>query len=216
MGYDNTAPDSACFASCSDPSPRPGRVDNPPRVRYRAATCRRVPAAACRFNTRAAAQPDNGTNAMKTTSLKPAEVEKKWVLIDAEGLVVGRLASVVAMRLRGKHKPAYTPHVDCGDNVIVINADKVVFTGRKRDQKVYYHHTGFPGGIKERSAKHILEGRFPERVVEKAVERMLPRGPLFRQIMGNLRVYGGAEHPHTAQQPETLDVAALNSKNVRA
>ena len=151
---------------------------------------------------------------MSTTSLKPAEVEKKWVVIDASGLVVGRLASVVAMRLRGKHKVAYTPHVDCGDNVIVINADKVVFTGRKREQKVYYHHTGYPGGIKERSAKFILEGRFPERVVEKAVERMLPRGPLFRQIMGNLRVYKGTEHPHVAQQPETLDVGALNRKNV--
>jgi len=138
-----------------------------------------------------------------TTSLKPAEVEKKWVVIDAKGLVVGRLASIVAMRLRGKHKANYTPH-------------KVVFTGRKREQKVYYHHTGYPGGIKERTAKFILDGRFPERVVEKAVERMLPRGPLFRQIMGNLRVYGGAEHPHTAQQPEVLDVAALNAKNVRA
>ena len=152
---------------------------------------------------------------MKTFSLKPADVNKKWVVIDATGLVVGRLASIVAMRLRGKHKPSYTPHVDCGDNVVVINADKVVLTGRKRDQKVYYHHTGYPGGIKERSAKHILEGRFPERVVEKAVERMLPRGPLFRQILGNLRVYKGAEHPHAAQQPEMLDVAALNSKNVR-
>jgi large subunit ribosomal protein L13 len=151
---------------------------------------------------------------MKTTSLKPAEVDKKWVVIDAKGLVVGRLASIVAMRLRGKHKPAYTPHVDCGDNVIVVNADKVVFTGRKRDQKVYYHHTGYPGGIKERSAKAILDGRFPERVVEKAVERMLPRGPLFRQILGNLRVYKGEEHPHAAQQPEKLDVAALNRKNV--
>ena len=151
-----------------------------------------------------------------TTSLKPAEVEKKWVVIDAQGLVVGRLASVVAMRLRGKHKANYTPHVDCGDNVIVINADKVVFTGRKREQKVYYHHTGYPGGIKERSAKFILEGRVPERVVEKAVERMLPRGPLFRQIMGNLRVYKGAEHPHAAQQPQPLDVGALNAKNVRA
>ena len=150
-----------------------------------------------------------------TTSLKPADVEKKWVVIDAKGLVVGRLASVIAMRLRGKHKANYTPHVDCGDNVIVINADQVVFTGRKREQKVYYHHTGYPGGIKERTAKFILAGRFPERVVEKAVERMLPRGPLFRQILGNLRVYKGAEHPHTAQQPETLDVAALNSKNVR-
>jgi large subunit ribosomal protein L13 len=151
---------------------------------------------------------------MKTTSLKPAEVEKKWVVIDAKGLVVGRLASVVAMRLRGKHKPAYTPHVDCGDNVIVVNADKVVFTGRKREQKVYYHHTGYPGGIKERSAKAILDGRFPERIVEKAVERMLPRGPLFRQILGNLRVYKGEEHPHAAQQPEPLDVGALNRKNV--
>ena len=151
---------------------------------------------------------------MKTFSLKAADVDKKWVVIDATGLVIGRLASVVAMRLRGKHKPSYTPHVDCGDNVIVINADKVVFTGRKREQKVYYHHTGYPGGIKERSAKHILEGRFPERVVEKAVERMLPRGPLFRQILGNLRVYKGAEHPHTAQQPQVLDVGALNRKNV--
>jgi len=153
-------------------------------------------------------------NSMKTTSLKTADVEKKWLVIDAKGLVVGRLASVVAMRLRGKHKPAYTPHVDCGDNVIVINADKVVFTGNKRVQKVYHHHTGYPGGIKERSAKHILEGRFPERIVEKAVERMLPRGPLFRQIMGNLRVYKGDQHPHAAQQPETLDVGALNRKNV--
>ena len=151
---------------------------------------------------------------MKTTSLKPAEVEKKWVVIDGKGLVVGRLASVVAMRLRGKHKAAYTPHVDCGDNVIVVNADKVVFTGRKREQKVYHHHTGYPGGIKERSAKAILDGRFPERIVEKAVERMLPRGPLFRQILGNLRVYKGEEHPHAAQQPEKLDVGALNRKNV--
>ena len=153
---------------------------------------------------------------MKTTSLKPADVEKKWVVIDAKGLVVGRLASVVAMRLRGKHKPAYTPHVDCGDNVIVINADQVVFTGRKREQKVYHHHTGYPGGIKERSAKSILEGRFPERIVEKAVERMLPRGPLFRQILGNLRVYKGAEHPHAAQQPEKLDIASMSRKNTRA
>ncbi len=153
---------------------------------------------------------------MKTFSLKPADVEKKWVVIDASGLVVGRLASVVAMRLRGKHKATYTPHVDCGDNVIVINADKVVFTGKKREQKVYHHHTGYPGGIKERSAKAILDGRFPERVVEKAVERMLPRGPLFRQILGNLRVYKGAEHPHVAQQPEPLDVGSLNAKNVRS
>lgn len=152
---------------------------------------------------------------MKTFSAKPAEIEKKWVLIDAKGLVVGRLASIIAMRLRGKHLPIFTPHVDCGDNVIVINADKVVFTGRKRDQKNYYHHTGYPGGIKERSAKFILEGRFPERVVEKAVERMLPRGPLGRKQLGNLRVYGGAAHPHEAQSPSVLDVGAMNRKNVK-
>jgi len=151
-----------------------------------------------------------------TRSLKPGEVEKKWVLIDASGLVVGRLASLVAMRLRGKHKAGYTPHVDCGDNVIVVNADKVVLTGRKRDQKVYYHHTGYPGGIKERSAKSILEGRFPERIVEKAVERMLPRGPLARRQLSNLRVYKGREHPHEAQQPVSLDVGALNRKNSRS
>jgi large subunit ribosomal protein L13 len=153
---------------------------------------------------------------MKTYVAKPAEVEKKWVLIDAKGLVVGRLASLIAMRLRGKHKPTFTPHVDCGDNVIVINAEKVVLTGRKRDQKVYYHHTGYPGGIKERTAKFILEGRFPERVVEKAVERMLPRGPLGRKQLGNLRVYKGAEHPHAAQTPETVDIAVLNRKNARS
>ena len=153
---------------------------------------------------------------MQTFSAKPAEVEKKWVLIDAKGLVVGRLATLVAMRLRGKHLPTYTPHVDCGDNVIIINADKVVLTGRKRDQKMYYHHTGFIGGIKERSAKSILEGRFPERVVEKAVERMLPRGALGRRQLGNLRVYAGTEHPHEAQQPQVVDVASMNRKNMRA
>jgi large subunit ribosomal protein L13 len=122
----------------------------------------------------------------------------------------------VAMRLRGKHKASYTPHVDCGDNVIVINAEKIVLTGRKRDQKVYYHHTGYPGGIKERSAKSILEGRFPERVVEKAVERMLPRGPLARRQLGNLRVYKGGEHPHEAQKPVSLDIGAMNRKNARS
>lgn len=151
-----------------------------------------------------------------TASVKATEVEKKWILIDASGLVVGRLASLVAMRLRGKHKASYTPHVDCGDNVIVINAEKVVLTGRKREQKVYHHHTGYPGGIKERSAKAILEGRFPERVVEKAVERMLPRGPLARRQLGNLRVYKGGEHPHEAQQPVSLDIRLMNSKNARS
>jgi large subunit ribosomal protein L13 len=153
---------------------------------------------------------------MKTYSAKPAEVDKKWVMIDAEGLVVGRLASIVALRLRGKHKATFTPHVDCGDNVIIINAAKVVLTGRKVEQKVYYRHTGYIGGIKERSAKAILTGRFPERVVEKAVERMLPRGPLGRQQLSNLRVYPHAEHPHAAQQPEKLDIAVMNRKNKRS
>ena len=147
---------------------------------------------------------------------KPAEVEKKWVVIDANGLVVGRLASIVALRLRGKHKPTFTPHVDCGDNVIIINAAKAVLTGRKLEKKVYHQHTGFIGGIKERTAKSIMEGRFPERVVEKAVQRMLPRGPLGRQQFGNLRVYPGAEHPHAAQNPEPIDIAAMNRKNARS
>jgi large subunit ribosomal protein L13 len=151
-----------------------------------------------------------------TRSVKPAEVDKKWVVIDAKGLIVGRLASLIALRLRGKHKPTFTPHVDCGDNVVVVNAEKVVFTGRKREQKVYHHHTGYIGGIKERSAKFILEGRFPERVIEKAVERMLPRGPLGRRQLGNLRVYKGDTHPHEAQQPSALDIAAMNRKNSRA
>ena len=151
-----------------------------------------------------------------TRSIKPAEVEKNWYIIDAEGLVVGRLASIVANMLRGKHKPSYTPHVDCGDHVIIINADKVKFTGRKMGDKKYYKHTGYAGGIKERKAREILEGRFPERVVEKAVERMLPRGPLGRRQLKNLRVYSGPSHPHEAQTPETLDIRAMNSKNVRA
>ena len=150
---------------------------------------------------------------MKTFSIKTADVQKKWVLIDADGLVLGRLASIIAMRLRGKHKPTYTPHMDCGDNVIVINAAKVMLTGQKLKKKVYYHHTGYIGGIKERTAGAIMAGKFPERIVEKAVERMLPRGTLGRTQMGNLRVYAGAEHPHDAQQPSRLDVAALNPKN---
>jgi large subunit ribosomal protein L13 len=153
---------------------------------------------------------------MSTYSAKAADIEKKWVLIDATGLVVGRLASIVAMRLRGKHKPTFTPHVDDGDNVIIINAEKIVLTGRKRENKVYYHHTGYIGGIKERTAKYILESRFPERVMEKAVQRMLPHGPLGRQQFGNLRVYKGPDHPHAAQQPQVLDVGAMNRKNVRS
>jgi len=152
---------------------------------------------------------------MKTFSQKPADVVKKWVLIDAEGLVLGRLASVIALRLRGKHKASFTPHVDDGDNIIVINAEKVKLTGKKFTDKKYYWHTGHPGGIKERTARQIIEGRFPERVVQKAVERMLPEGPLGRVQMKNLRVYAGSNHPHEAQSPEVLDVASMNPKNKR-
>jgi large subunit ribosomal protein L13 len=152
----------------------------------------------------------------KTHSTKAEAVDKKWTLIDGKGLVVGRLATLIAMRLRGKHKPSFTPHADDGDHVIVINAEKVVLTGRKRDNKVYHHYTGYIGGIKERSAKAILEGAHPERVLEKAVERMLPRGPLGRKQLGHLRVYKGAEHPHVAQSPTLLDVASLNRKNARS
>jgi large subunit ribosomal protein L13 len=153
---------------------------------------------------------------MATFSQKPADVVKKWVLIDAKDVVLGRLASVIANRLRGKHKPSFTPHVDDGDNVVVINAGKVKLTGAKRDKKIYYWHTGYAGGVKQRTARQILEGRFPERVVEKAVERMIPEGPLGRQQMRNLRVYAGAEHPHAAQSPEPLDVGAMNAKNRRS
>jgi len=153
---------------------------------------------------------------MKTFVLKPADVEKKWIMIDAEGLIVGRLASIIAKRLRGKHLPTYTPNVDCGDNIVVINAEKVVFTGNKMTGKKFYWHTGYPGGIKERTMENILGGKHPERVLVKAVERMLPKeSPLARQQMTNLKVYAGTEHPHEAQQPEMLDVAAMNPKNKR-
>jgi large subunit ribosomal protein L13 len=153
---------------------------------------------------------------MKTYSAKPADIEKKWVVIDAEGIVLGRLASIVAMRLRGKHKATFTPHMDMGDNVIVVNADKVQLTGNKRRDKTYYWHTGHPGGIKSRTANQILEGRFPERVVQKAVQRMMPGGPLTRRQLTNLRVYAGGEHPHAAQNPEVVDLRAMNPKNTRS
>lgn len=152
---------------------------------------------------------------MKTYAAKPKEVEKKWVVVDAEGVALGRLASVIAVHLRGKHKPSFTPHVDCGDNVIVINAEKVRITGKKKDQDIFYWHTGYPGGIKQRTKGEILEGKHPERVIEKAVERMLPKGPLGRRIFKNMRVYAGTEHGHEAQKPEILDVAAMNPKNKR-
>ena len=152
-----------------------------------------------------------------TASLKPADVEKKWIVIDAEDAIVGRLASFIAMRLRGKHRPDYTPHVDCGDYVVVINTDKVKFTGRKLEQKIYYRHTGHPGGIKQITAGKQLAGRFPERVLEKAVERMLPKeSPLARAQMTHLRIFNGAEHTHQAQSPETVAFAERNSKNTRS
>jgi len=149
---------------------------------------------------------------MKTFSAKPSDIDKKWLLIDAEGLVLGRLASIIAMRLRGKHKPSFTPHMDCGDNVVVVNAEKVQLTGNKRADSIFYWHTGYPGGIKGRSKGAILDGKHPERVIQKAVERMVPRGPLGRRVMKNLRVFAGP-HPHEAQQPQRLDIAALNRKN---
>ena len=152
---------------------------------------------------------------MKTYSAKPSEVEKNWYLIDADGVVLGRLASQIAMRLRGKHKPIFTPHIDCGDNIIVINAEKVALTGNKRTQKSYYWHTGYPGGIKSRTADKVLDGRHPERVLIKAVERMITRSPLGRQQMRKLHVYAGAEHPHQSQNPEALEVAVMNPKNKR-
>ncbi|MFN4282673.1 MAG: 50S ribosomal protein L13 [Alphaproteobacteria bacterium] len=153
---------------------------------------------------------------MKTYSARPADVSKKWVLIDAEGLVLGRLATVIATRLRGKHRPTFTPHVDTGDNIIVINAEKVKVTGRKLEQKVFYWHTNNPGGIKGRTMGQILGGAHPERAIEKAVERMITRNNLGRQLMRNLRIYAGAAHPHEAQNPEVLDVAAMNPKNKRS
>lgn len=153
---------------------------------------------------------------MKTYSAKPAEVEKKWLLIDADGLVVGRLASLVAARLRGKHKASFTPHIDCGDNIIIVNAEKAVFTGNKRTDKTYYRHTGYPGGIKSITADKVLDGAYPERIIEMAVKRMMPGGPLSRAQLKNLKIYGGSEHAHEAQKPEMLDVGSMNSKNKRA
>lgn len=168
----------------------------------------RAGASRCAVKTKAAT--------MKTYSAKPSDIEKKWVLIDAEGLVLGRLASIIAMRLRGKHKPTFTPHMDMGDNIIVVNAEKVLLTGRKRDQHTFYWHTGYPGGIKSENAKRTLEGRFPERLLERAVKRMMPGGPLTRKQLTNLRIFAGPEHTHQAQAPEMLDIAAMNPKNTRA
>ena len=152
----------------------------------------------------------------QTLSQKPAEVVKDWVLIDADGLVLGRLAAIIAQRLRGKHKPQFTPHVDCGDNIVVVNARKVRVTGKKADQSIFYYHTGYAGGIKGRSVRQRLDSAHPERVLEKAVERMITRGPLQRQQMKHLHVYADAAHPHDGQQPRALDVAGMNQKNKRS
>ncbi len=152
---------------------------------------------------------------MKTYSAKPSDIERKWFVVDAEGVVLGRLAAEIARRLRGKHKPSFTPHMDCGDNIIVVNAEKVHLTGNKRDGEVFYWHTGYPGGIKSRTFAQRLDGDHPERVIKKAVERMVPRGPLGRVQMKKLHVYAGPEHPHAAQRPETLDIAGMNPKNKR-
>lgn len=152
---------------------------------------------------------------MKTYSMKASEIDKKWYVIDATDLVLGRMASQIAKYLRGKHKPTFTPHMDCGDHVIVVNAEKVHLTGHKRKDKKFYWHTGYPGGIKERTMNQLLEGKYPERVIYKAVERMITRGPLGRTQMGGLRVYAGPTHPHEAQNPQPLDIATMNSKNKR-
>ena len=153
---------------------------------------------------------------MKTFSATPKDIDKKWLLVDAEDIVLGRLAAVIATRLIGKHKPSYTPHMDCGDNVIVINAKKVKLTGNKRDDKTYYRHTGYPGGIRSRTPASIFAGPTPELVVSLAIQRMIPKGPLGRKQLSNLKVYAGSDHPHEAQQPEILDVAAMNPKNKRS
>ena len=153
---------------------------------------------------------------MKTYSAKPSDVVQKWWLIDAEGVTLGRLASIVSMRLRGKHKPMYTPHIDCGDHIVIVNAEKVRLTGTKRTDKMFYWHTGHPGGIKGRSVGALLDGPHPERVISKAVERMITRNPMGRKQMKKLHIYAGTQHPHEAQQPEVLDVAAMNPKNKRS
>ena len=150
-----------------------------------------------------------------TYSAKPNEIHHDWIIIDAEDLVLGRLAAIVSTRLRGKHKATYTPHMDCGDNIIIINAEKIKLTGNKRENKIYYWHTGYPGGIKSRTAAKILDGNHPERVIEKAITRMVPKGPLGRKVLKKLYIYSGNSHPHEAQKPTVLDIANLNEKNKR-
>lgn len=151
----------------------------------------------------------------KTYSCKPKEVERQWWLIDAQDIILGRLASRVANILRGKHKPSFTPNVDCGDHVVIINAEKVALSGKKLSDKIYYWHTGYPGGIKNRSAKQILNGKFPERIIENAVSRMISRGPLQRDIMKKLHIYSGQDHKHQGQTPKKIDFAEINKKNIK-
>ena len=153
---------------------------------------------------------------MKTYTAKHKDVDPKWFVIDAQDVVLGRLAAVVANRLRGKHKPMYTPNIDCGDFIVVINAEKVLLTGKKRSEKTYYWHTGYPGGIKSRTADKLLDGKKPEKVISKAVERMLPKTVMGRNQIRKLKVYAGSSHPHEAQSPQVLDVAAMNPKNKRS
>lgn len=153
---------------------------------------------------------------MNTYATKPSDIERKWYVVDASDVVLGRMSAQIAKILQGKHKPSYVPNIDCGDYVVVINADKVKLTGRKLENKTYYRHTGWVGGIKETTAGKILAGRFPERVIEKAIERMISRSPMGRQMMTKLKVYAGSEHPHTAQNPEVLDIASWNEKNKRS
>lgn len=145
----------------------------------------------------------------QTKSANASNVNKKWLLVDAEDVVLGRLATTVSNLLRGKHKSNYTPHVDCGDNVIIINAEKIKLTGNKLNDKTYYWHTGYPGGIKSRTAKKILEGKFPDRIIRLAVKRMIPKGPLGSQQISNMKVYNGSAHPHDAQAPEKLDISEM-------
>ncbi len=154
-----------------------------------------------------------GLVSMKTYSATPKDVERGWYVVDADGLVLGRLAVMLADRLRGKHKPMYTPNIDCGDHIVVINAEKIGLTGNKRVQKTYYRHTGYPGGIKSTTAEKTLNGAHPERVIQKAVQRMLPSGALGRQQLKKLHVYSGSAHPHDGQAPVAIDIAQMNRKN---
>ena len=151
---------------------------------------------------------------MKTFSLKKEEIKKKWIVIDAEKAVLGRLAVISSIILRGKNKPEYTPNQDCGDNLIIINADKVYLTGNKNTDKIYYKHTGFPGGLKESSPKKMKEKNKSTEIIKLAIKRMIPSGPLGNQQLSNCKIFSGSEHLHQAQNPEILDISKNNKKNL--